>query len=163
MTEKKPTIKDVLDAVEALTKRVVDLEKPQTEEVGVPPVSDGGTNYVPTAFTVAQKTPLVQTQTSSGFPIPLDYREIVNSVLNWKFSIDMGYHGDSASFDFSILVPQEYSNATPAHWETYKEDRRTRVVDNALGLNGVREWAQRVYNNLPPETQAKVVFDRAQV
>ncbi len=150
MTDKKPTIKDVLDAVEALTKRVVDLEKPQTEEVGVPPVGTGA-------------TPLVQTQTSSGFPIPLDYREIVNSVLNWKFSIDMGYHGDSASFDFSILVPQEYSNATPAHWETFKEDRRTRVVDNALGLNGVREWAQRVYNNLPPETQAKVVFDRAQV
>lgn len=99
----------------------------------------------------------------SGVPIPLEYVEVVNTTLNRKFGIDIKYMSDTASFEFSILVPQIYSNAGKSHWETYHEDRRTRVVENALGVNGVRDWCTKVYDNFNPETKAAITAGRAEL
>lgn len=97
---------------------------------------------------------------SSGIPIPYDFREAVESTLNKKFGIDIEYKQETAAFAFSILVPKEYSNAGEPHWQANGEDRRTRVIQNAMGVNGVREYAQLVYENFPQEIKSRIVFDR---
>ena len=96
----------------------------------------------------------------SAIPVPADYRSLVDSILNQSFGIDLKPASDVAAFDFAILVPQSYSNAGKPHWETYKEDRRSRVILSALGLNGVREWVQKVYDNFDAETKTRITMDR---
>lgn len=103
-----------------------------------------------------------QVSMAGGFPIPVEYREIVDNNLNKKFGIDINYLSDTASFEFSVLVPKEYSNASPTHWETYHQDRRSRVIQNAYGANGVRDWVMLVYENFGPETKSRITFDRSQ-
>lgn len=98
-----------------------------------------------------------------GFPIPLEYTELVNTLLNKKFKVEIKYQPDAAAFEFAILVPKEYSNASPMHWETFKEDRRNKVIQNAYGANGVREYVLQVYDNFPTETKSMITYDRAQL
>lgn len=97
-----------------------------------------------------------------GFPIPFEYQELVHTLLNKEFGVDIKYLPDTSSFEFTIIVPKKYSNAPQTHWDTYGADRRTKVIENAYGANGVREWVTKVYNNLPAETQALITYDRAQ-
>lgn len=119
----------------------------------------------PTVATPATPLPApVPTQAPlSGVPVPLEFVETVNTVLNRKFGIDIKYMADSASFEFSVLVPQIYSNASKSHWDTYHEDRRSRVIENALGVNGVRDWCAKVYDNFNPEIKAAITAGRAEL
>lgn len=136
----KPTIREMLDA---LTKRVEEIE--QRSEV-----------------VTAPEAPIqVPTQPVNHFPVPLDYQEVVKTILNGKFRIEMDYSSDTASFSFGLFVPQEYSNAGKTYWDMYHEDKRSRVILNALGVNGVREWVQKVYESFDMETRAKIASDRA--
>ena len=96
----------------------------------------------------------------SKFPIPFEFRDAVEDILNKAFGIEIHYQSDNAAFQFDIIVPEQYSNAGKPHWETYKEDRRSKVIMNQLGVAGVREWAQKVYDNLSPEVKAQVTIDR---
>lgn len=106
--------------------------------------------------------PVVKEVVSKGqHPIPIEYRHTVDTILNNRFGIELEYLPDGAAFQFSVLVPEEYSNAAKPHWETYKEDRRSKVISNALGVNGVREWATLIYENLGMETKARITHDRA--
>ena len=100
---------------------------------------------------------------SNGFPIPFEYTEIVHTILNKKFGVDIKYQSEAAAFEFAILVPKEYSNAGEPHWQTYGEDRRSKVIQNAYGANGVREWVVHVYENFNPEVRSKITYDRAQI
>ena len=104
--------------------------------------------------------PVINVQVESKFPIPAEYVEVVHTVLNKNFGINIEYASDAPQFTFDILVPEKYSNAGKPHWETYKEDRRSKVILNALGITGVREWAQKVYDNLTPEVKAQINIDR---
>lgn len=104
-----------------------------------------------------------QVSMSNGFPIPYEYSELVNTLLNSKFKVEINYIADQAAFSFEILVPKEYSNASEAHWQTYKEDRRGKVIQNAYGANGVREWVLHVYENFSPEIQSMITYDRGQI
>lgn len=97
---------------------------------------------------------------TNEIPVPADWNEAVKTILNDKFKVEVDYSADSPTFGFSILVPQEYSNASKPHWETYHEDRRTRVINNADGVGGVKQWVERVYNNFDQETKAKITSDR---
>lgn len=114
----------------------------------------------PTGFQISVAT--VQPTETPKYPIPVEFREAVDMILNKKFGIEIEYLNDSASFQFSLLVPREYSNAGESHWTSYKEDRRTRLIENALGVNGVRDWSSKVYENLPPEIKSKIFYDRTQ-
>lgn len=116
-----------------------------------------GTISVPVQA-VASPTPLL-----SGVPVPLEFVEVINTTLNRKFGVEVNYMADTASFEFSILVPQQYSNAAKSHWDTYHEDRRSKVIENALGVNGVREWATTVYNNFNVETRSAITAGRAEL
>lgn len=96
----------------------------------------------------------------NGVPIPADYQTAVNDGLNAKFRVEIEYSSNSPFFGFSVLVPKEYSNAGKPHWDMYGEDRRTRVISNAEGLQGVKQWTERVYNNFDNETKARITSDR---
>lgn len=104
----------------------------------------------------------VTTSSSSLYPVPVEFRDIIDTVLNKKFGTEIVYLPETTSFQFSILVPKEYSNASEAHWSIQKEDRRSKVIENALGVNGVRDWATKVYENLSVEAKSKIFYDRTQ-
>ncbi len=93
-------------------------------------------------------------------PVPSDYLEAVNLGLNSQFRVEMEYSSNSPMFGFSVLVPKTYSNAPKPHWDMYGEDRRTRMISNAEGLQGVKQWVERVYNNFDNETKARITSDR---
>lgn len=96
------------------------------------------------------------------FPIPTEFRTLVNDILNPQFDIDIEYK-ETASFAFSILVPRKYSTESESYWKTTGEDRRTKVIQNTFGVNGVRQWCERVYDSFPPETKSQIVFDRGAI
>ena len=89
------------------------------------------------------------------YPIPFEYRGIVNDVLNKNFEIRLEPQPDSPSFVFTIVVPKEYSSLPQG------EDIRPKVIQFSDGVNGVRLWAEKVYNNFSPEVQARIAADRA--
>lgn len=105
---------------------------------------------------------IVQTVETPKYPIPVEFREATDLILNKKFEIEIDYLPDVASFQFSVLVPREYSNAGNFHWETHKEDRRSKIIENAMGINGVREWSMKIYENLSSEIRSKIFYDRTQ-
>lgn len=144
--EKKITNKDLMEAISKIGDRVTELEK----------------KPVPVEVTVT--TPeKAQIKMSNGFPVPLEFQEIVDTTLNKKFQIEIDYIPEQAAFSFGVLVPREYSNASQSHWDTYHEDRRSKVIQNAYGANGVREYVSQIYDNFPPEIKSSITYDRAQI
>ena len=81
-------------------------------------------------------------------PIPSDYLDLLTTILNSKFTAKIEYLGDRPEFMFTIVVPDEYTNIHP--------DFRSRVISNAEGLVGVRDWVNKVYSSFDPETKAKI-------
>lgn len=145
------SLADVLGVVKTLSEKIDVL----LDRVPVAPQ--------PTATPTTQ-TPMPPIQTQSNvpsYPIPYDFRNAVDSTLNHKFGIELEYKSDAAAFAFSILVPKEYSNAGENHWNSYNEDKRTKVIQSAYGVNGVREWAQQVYENFSPEIKAQITMGRS--
>lgn len=145
-SEQGPTLADILSAIHGLTGVVDSLVKSIHEKPVQP-----------------QVTPAITPHPSISRPssqVPQDYLDLVATVLNKKFGIEINYVKDSPSFELSILVPREYSNAPAGHWDTFKEDRRTKVIANSYGLAGVKDWVSLVYENLPIEIKAKIAADR---
>ena len=93
-------------------------------------------------------------------PIPRLYREEVSRILNASFGIHMKGAGDAAAFQFTIIVPEKYSSLTPEQKAMNVPDIRVKVIEYALGLNGVKEWSEMVYKNFSNETQAIITADR---
>lgn len=153
--ESEVTLKDVLGAVNNLTEAVQKLVQPT-------PVFTSGAGAGTYEITNTPNAPMEPVQVRNGFPIPYEYQELVNTLLNKEFQIEINYLPDSNSFEFALLVPRKYSNAGESHWNTYKEDRRSKVLSNAYGANGVRDWCLQVYNNFSEETRSAITFDRAQ-
>ena len=95
-----------------------------------------------------------------SYPIPAEYREIIDTVLNKQFGIQIQPHSDRPSFTFTIIVPEQYSTMTPSYKEMYKYDLRPKVLNYSDGTNGVRDWATKVYENLSTEIKSQVTKDR---
>lgn len=94
-------------------------------------------------------------------PVPLDYLEAVKMTLNYKFGVQVKSLSDRPGFEFVISVPKEYSNASEPHWETYKNDLRPKLIPYSEGLNGVKEWVTKVFNNFNQDTKTIIALDRA--
>lgn len=148
---------EVLNAIGTLTDAVLGLvKKLETPTVAAPTFS----KTVPTA-TIQSTSFTSPTTSSNSFPIPVEYQQLVETILNKKFKVEISYAPDAVGFNFAILVPKEYSNAAEPHWLTYGEDRRNKVIQNAFGINGVREYLQLIYDNFGLETKAQITADRA--
>jgi len=97
------------------------------------------------------------------YPVPAEYREVVETILNKEFEIRCDPLSDKPAFSFTIVVPEQYSNATKQHREMYGGDLRSKVINYAEGTNGVRDWTQKVLDNLNPEARTKISIAREQV
>lgn len=106
----------------------------------------------------SESAPSAQTDT----PIPLEYRQLVDNVLNRTFDIEIQPKNDIPAFEFIIKVPKKYSNASDAHWAMYKSDSRPKVVTYAEGITGIRDWCEKVFNNFNQDTKSLIVMDRVQ-
>lgn len=142
MAELREVVASLAETVKGLSEQIESLIKPQ--EVSIPVVVEAPANTSP----------------APAYPIPLEYRDIVDSVLNRSFEIEIAPRPDQPSFEFTILVPKKYSNAGQAHWEMYHADRRLKVITYADGVNGVRDYVEKVFNNLDQDTRTRVVMDR---
>ena len=104
---------------------------------------------------------VVQTNIAvSTVPVPQEYRELVNTILNKSFGVRMEYRTDAPLFEFSIIVPDKYSNMPLPQREVQKEDFRLKVITMAEGKNGVKEWCEKVYKNFNSKIQSMIVADR---
>lgn len=89
-------------------------------------------------------------------PIPQDYRDTVDSLLNNKFGVHVKANTGLPQFKFTIIVPKEYSPESGF-------DVRPLVIDYALGLNGVKDWCARVLNTFDQQTKNTIIADRTVV
>lgn len=107
-------------------------------------------------------TPQPTVTESTVYPVPIEYRECVDQELNKEFGVTIDPHPDAPLFTFTVVVPDKYSNMTPSQREINKADLRPKVISYAEGINAVREWSQRVFNNFSPEIRSLIVNDRMQ-
>ena len=96
-------------------------------------------------------------------PVPSEYRQIVNTVLNQSFGVEVVPMENVPAFEFAVIVPKVYSNAGKTYLETYGIDRRPRVISYAEGANGVREWVEKVYSNFNQDTRTRITLERSTV
>lgn len=149
----KVTKEDVLklvDAIEALEKRLLKLENKETVQ------------EVKEQVKVETITKPVENVSQSETPVPLEWRQVVEEVLNTKFPIEVKYL-DGGLFELTINVPKEYSNAHEFEWQMNKSDRRIKIMNNFLGANGVREYCELISKNLGPDIMRKVQEDKSKV
>lgn len=101
----------------------------------------------------------VSNENSSNDIFPQQWRQIVNERLNHKFKSSVVYRSDMPCFELSIWVPKEYSNVPKGHWDLNKEDRRMKVIENAMGEIGVREYIDKIAENLGSDIMMRVHED----
>lgn len=111
---------------------------------------------------VFSATPVVSAQIPTQNYVPPEWRQVVHDILNQKFDVSVEYRTDG-QFELVVRVPKEYSNATAEHWNTYKEDRRVKVINNALGTVGVKEYVELISQNLGQEMRTRIAMDRVMV
>lgn len=106
------------------------------------------------SFSLQAQTPVFQTNTPTNIPdtavsvsasvpsfftqVPQDILTTATQILGEKFTFEVQSLKDRPSFEFTIIVPAEYSQ------NKNEADRRTRVISNAEGINGVSQWCQLV-------------------
>lgn len=98
---------------------------------------------------------LLKVKTETIYPVPPDYQEIVWTILNKHFGIEYTPRIDIPSFEFSIIVPPKYNLALSG-----SEDRRIKVISNAEGQSGVKNWSEIVWNTFDQNTQTQIIADR---
>lgn len=164
MGEKQEKIKKpkITESLELLTQQILSMSESLNKLIVILSVPNH-----PITVESAQERKLVSnippqviTEQPVSAPIPFEYKQLVNEILNSSFEILLYPRSDSPAFEFVISVPKKYSNATLPHWETYNNDLRPKVIEYAQGLNGVREWCERVFNNLNQDVRAMILQDR---
>lgn len=112
--------------------------------------------------TSAYPPPTVQpvNENTDKYPIPPTYREIVYQVLNKNFGIRLEPMENVPSFLFTIVCPPKYSTLSPAELKSIGADIRPKVIPYAEGVNGVKVWAEKVFNSFSNETKALIAQDR---
>jgi len=103
-----------------------------------------------------------ESKPESNVPLPVEWMEIIKEVLNAKFQASVRYL-DTASFELTVFVPKEYSNASPQEWIMNKSDRRIKVIPNYEGAQGVRIFVEDIAKQLGQEIRAKINDDRAKL
>ena len=96
--------------------------------------------------------PVEPVKVVSKYPVPEEYRNEVNHILNQKFGVELTPRIDIPSFEFNIIVPAEYGNT--------ENDIRLKVISNAEGVLGVRIWAERVLDSFSPDVKSRIALER---
>ena len=99
-------------------------------------------------------------EAKNEFPIPIEYRYITDELLNKDFGIELEMVSDSPMFQFTVVVPEKYSNLSDEYKRMYKRDIRPKMITFAEGAVGVRSWVERVWSSFNPTVQALIVSDK---
>lgn len=75
--------------------------------------------------------------------VPSDFLMVANEVLGEKFKFECIALPDQPAFAFTVIVPQEYTSV-----KLPEIDKRIKVIQNILGVNGVKEWCLLVKQNV---------------
>ena len=146
----KERVEGLTEAVEALAEGLKKLEDR---------LNDVAPQLTPAKVATA---PLKAQEPDDSVPVPFSWRQILDTVLNAKFGATVRYL-PNAEFELTIVVPPEYSNATPMQIQMSGQDRRVKIMGNYLGEAGVQEYATLVLENLGQEIRAKITDDRARL
>ena len=151
MSSEKPTHFELVKSVKELTEKVKVLE----DKLNTPMVIS---TPIPEIKTVQPGEIIVSSTTN--YPIPLEYRQIVDSVLNRSFGIRIVPRSDSPHFEFVVVVPEKYSTMTPDQRQMLGEDIRLKVINYAEGINGVRTYCENIYGSFSQEIKGQITQDR---
>ena len=100
-------------------------------------------------------------ETQHTYPIPSDYREIVDFALNKSFGLSVVPQSDSPQFQLTIIVPEKYSSlGAEARAMLGGYDIRSKVISYADGKNGVKQYVDLVKSSFSPETRALIEADK---
>lgn len=147
MSKEKPTHFELVAMVNDLSKRVIVLE-------------DANNLVPPTTEKVEAAETAINEVKKQEYPIPLDYRMMVDEILNRHFEIRIDPRSDSPEFEFTIIVPEQYSKLNAEESKMLGGDIRPKVLNYSDGANGVREWCEKVYSSFSEELKAKILADR---
>ena len=109
---------------------------------------------------IAPQERIVPTTTETKYPIPIEYQQILNESLNYKFGLKIDYFTDRPEFHLHIMVPDEYSSLTLDEKQQTHIDMRSKVIPFSRGASGVKEWADMVFNSFNVEFKAKIRADQ---
>lgn len=148
-----PTNKELEKNLIEMAKAIKDLAQDVAELKAVKPVMSVQTT---TANPSSTSTAIATGSHSyaNQFPVPPEYRELVNITLNKLFGIEIEY--TPAGFLFTIIVPEKYGDQK----KRIKVDKRTKIIPNYEGANGVRQWVELVYSSFSLETKSLITADR---
>lgn len=135
------------DSVTVLSKEVKTIKEEMAKSVvGTPPVNQPA--VMPAVTQVA--SPVLSFFTA----VPKELLDTAIGILGDKFQFECEACTDRPAFTFTVIVPAEYSKLKT------EPDRRTKVIENSLGANGVREWCtlvkQSVVKYLGQQIEVKV-------
>jgi len=82
-----------------------------------------------------------------GIYVPAKFRKIADDILSPEFPIEIHNFDDTTDFQIDIIVPNKYSPADENE-KIKGVDRRSKRISRAQGENGVREWCNKVRENL---------------
>ena len=121
--------------MEKTENKFVEMEKPREIKM----------NIVETPNISAPTTSTVDSN-PYAVPCPQAYIDLKNEILNEEFGISMSMAEGGVAI--SIIVPEKYTNLNKSEYAYRKADVRTSIITNAKGEIGLREWLEKVRNNL---------------
>lgn len=92
--------------------------------------------------------------------VPQGFVDVVHNMLNQDFGIEVEHAFDMPGFWFKIIVPKKYSTASEEYFKLYGRDIRPKLIQNADGLDGAKQWVERVWNSFNPDYKSMIVQDR---
>jgi hypothetical protein len=141
--EIKDSIKEALDRPIVTTPEPITIQVPATSVIG----QDG------TAISSNTIEP-----TGNKVPLPFEYQLFLKQILNQNFNAEIELSSDPTQFNFAVIVPKEYSNMGAEYGNTV--DRRSKMISRLVAQAGVKEWLNKIYDNLPMETRTRITNER---
>lgn len=157
--EKTQDFSQVIEAIKELRKEfdknIAEIREELGKKANKDMITIDLTHKNTSATTVKEEKPA-----ESGYPIPEDFRRIVDNALSSRFGIKIVPLSDKPAFMFQLLVPKEYSNAPESTWRDAKADIRSKIITYGEGKLGVQTYVELVKSNLGPEINAKINKDK---
>lgn len=132
--------------VEAISDEVARL-KVDFEQIKLTDKNPAVSIKVPDPYNINSAPPTVaadNTSTGAFFTqVPVDIQAVAQKILGEKFTFEIESLKDQPAFLFTVVVPSEYSPLRGV-----EQDKRSKIIPNVAGLNGVSEWCEIVKGNI---------------
>lgn len=112
------------------------------------------------SLTSQEVTQVTTTPQETLYPVPLEFRHLVDDLLNKNFGVEIAPSPDSPSFNLIIIVPDKYSTISDDYRRMYGRDIRPKMITYSEGVVGVRAYLDKVWSSFNPTIQALIVNDR---